>query len=113
MGNRPERDSPDAVRPPRWNRTHGSGPALPHEPSKPITLQDAECWLAVYDEYVAKLVELGREYDIEGELQNWIERCARRRDYWARARERLQRQEDRERLLPPWPPRGRVPPSRG
>lgn len=89
---RPEFDSPDTVRSSRWIGAHGSGPTLPHEPARALSLEDADYWSAIYDVYVEKLIELGREYDIDDELQVWIDRCTRRKAYWARARRRLRRQ---------------------
>lgn len=71
------------------------GPALPQEPEEPTSLDEAELWLGIYDRYVQKVTELARDEDVEGELQHWIERCARRRRYWARTRDRLQRLEAR------------------
>lgn len=73
-----------------------SGPALPQEPEKSTSLQEAELWLGIYDRYVQKVIELAHEEDIEAEVQHWVERCARRRRYWARARDRLQRRQLRE-----------------
>lgn len=73
-----------------------SGPVLPKEPEGPASLQEAEFWLGTYDRYVQKVTELAREENVEDELQHWIDRCARRRRYWARARDRLQRLELRK-----------------
>ena len=81
-----------------WVGLRRTGPILPDEPEKPTSLQDAEYWCAIYDKHWQTLVELGRQYNIESELQGWIERCARRKSYWARARQRLGRLEDRDRL---------------
>lgn len=73
-----------------------SGPALPDEPEEPASLLEAELWFETYDRYVAKVTELARDEKLEDELQPWIDRCARRRLYWARARDRLQRLEARQ-----------------
>lgn len=52
-------------------------------------------WVEVYDRYLEKVCELAREKGVEEELQPWIARCARRRLYWARARDRPERLERR------------------
>lgn len=72
------------------------GPALPQEPEEPTSLDEAQLWLGIYDRYVQKVTELARDEDVEEELRHWIDRCARRRRYWMRTRERLQRLEARK-----------------
>ena len=74
-----------------------SDPVLPHEPDEPASLQDAQHWLNVYDEYLQNLAKLARQSDVESELQSWIDRCTRRRVYWAVARDRLQGMKGRKR----------------
>lgn len=74
-----------------------AGPVLPEEPEVPASLEDAQVWVEIYDRYLRKVGELARENALEGELGPWIARCARRRLHWARARDRLQRLEDRRR----------------
>lgn len=70
-----------------------SGPALPEEPEESASLQEAQEWFGIYDRYVRKVTELARDENLEDELQAWIERCAGRKRYWERARDRLQRLE--------------------
>lgn len=72
-----------------------SGPALPQEPASPASLEEAQHWIEVYDEYLQTVREPAREGGLEDELRYWIDRCARRRLYWARARARLKRAEAR------------------
>lgn len=74
-----------------------SGAALPHEPEEPSSLEDAEHWVQVYDEYLQNLRKLAREHGAEDELRSWIERCVKRRHYWARARDQLRFLEEAER----------------
>lgn len=69
-------------------------PALPEEPDEPASLQEAEEWLGMYDRYVQKVTELAQEENLQDELEDWIDRCTRRRRYWARACDRLRRQQE-------------------
>ena len=68
-----------------------SSPALPEEPEEPASLQEAEEWLGTYDRYVKKVTELAQEENLQDELEDWIDRCTRRRRYWAPACDRLRR----------------------
>lgn len=93
----------DAIGPYPSRSTRGAGraarpwgPALPQEPEEPTSLEEAELWLGIYDRYVQKVTELARDEEVEDELQHWVDRCARRRRYWAQVRDRLRRLETRD-----------------
>lgn len=76
-----------------------SGPGLPREPEEPTSLEDAELWLETYDRYLKNVTELAREEGWGAELQPWLDRCVRRRDFWARGRDRLRRLDERKRAV--------------
>jgi hypothetical protein len=60
--------------------------------------------LNLYERYLREVTELAHKEHLEDELQPWIERCTRRKVYWASARDRLQRQKERKRAGKPAPP---------